>query len=153
MVLYKFVIDETACVSCGACQDVCPVTCIEFTRAEDVSLYGLFNDCPKPWMMEMPYLPIQERCIGCQTCVWECPTNAITVEPDSSKPSSLVPRPVVLKTGARETDHEYWHPLSEYTKDYLKRPVRSPWSAISDWKPMKKQRGIHQTWITMEQDT
>ena len=163
MVLYRLCIDETRCMNCGACQDLCPPTAIEFTRAEDSSFYGaLFSGHPvdsieevqpKSWMMEKPYLPIQERCTGCQICVRECPTNAITVEPDLTKPASLKPKPVVLRTDTKmrssEADDGYWHPLSEFTKEYLKRPVRSPWSSVAEWKPMARQRGTTQTWRTM----
>jgi ferredoxin len=155
MVLYKFIVDESKCMNCGACMDLCPPTCLEFTRALDTSFHDNIFDSqaqeePKIWMMEKPYLPIQERCTGCQVCVRECPTNAITVEPDSSKPSSLRPKPVILKSdSAKRGEDCYWHPLSEFTRDYLKRPVRSPWSAIAEWKPMIRERRIHETWRTM----
>lgn len=142
--------------------DVCPPTCLEFTRPDDVSFYGsLFGGDPvdgieegqlKLWMMEQPYLPIQERCTGCQVCARECPTNAITVEPDTEKPATLRPKPVILRTGAEARDDSYWRSLSEYTRDYLKRPVRSPWSNIAEWKPMTTERGVNQTWRSMEKD-
>jgi ferredoxin len=158
------VVDETKCMNCGACMDLCPATCIELTRPVDVSFYGnLFSDHsvdgpeegePKIWMMEKPYLPIQERCTGCQVCVRECPTNAISVESDTSKPSSLRPKPVILRADAAKKKEQdgYWHPLSEFTRDYLKRPVRSPWSKIAEWKPMIKERGINETWRTMAEE-
>lgn len=139
--------------------DVCPPTCIEFTRADDAGFYGslfrgdpvdgLEEGGPKTWMMERPFLPIQERCTGCQVCVRECPTNAITVEPDTSKPASLRPRPVIVRREAIQDDGR-WHPLSDFTRDYLKRPVRSPWSAIAEWTPMSRERGVSQTWKSME---
>ena len=161
MVLYKFIVDETRCMNCGACMDLCPPTCIEFTRPDNMGFYGsLFAGRPvdeieegeaKMWMMEKPYVPIQERCTGCQICVRECPTNAVTVTPDTSKPVTARPRPVVLRSDSKaKPDDGYWHPLSEYTKDYLKRPVRSPWSRIGDWKPTTKPREVSQTWRTME---
>ena len=138
--------------------DLCPMTALEFTRAEDTEFYGeLYQPTdgvdegqPKPWMMEKPFLPIQERCTGCQICVRECPTNAITVEPDPSKPS-LRPRPVLLQIEGPKDDG-YWHPLSEYTKDYLKRPVRSMWSNMAGWRPTIEKRRIGQTWRTMGSD-
>lgn len=160
MTLFKFSIDETRCMNCGACMDLCPPTCIEFTRPHDTTFYGEVypiaadeyqEGAPKIWMMEKPFVPIQERCTGCQICVRECPTNAIIVEPDLSKSSGLRPKPVILKNDG-PIDQEFWHPLSQYTRDYLKRPIRSPWSASADWKPMTKPRRIGETWRTMSDE-
>jgi ferredoxin len=155
---FRFIVNDTRCMNCGICMDVCPFTCIEFTRADNVDFYGsLYKFHPldfsregdsKLWMMERPYLPIQERCTGCQVCVRECPTDAISVKPDPAR-ASLKPKPVILKREPNVTD-EFWQPMSKYTRDYLKRPVKSPWSEMADWKPMIKERKVSQTWKTME---
>lgn len=160
MVLYNFIVDETKCMNCGACMDLCPFSCVEFTRTEDVATYGgLFEfhpvdvfpeGQPKDWMMEKPYVPIQERCTGCQVCVRECPTNAIAVSIDRTKPMSLKPKPVLQRREIKNDDN-YWQPLSAYTRDYLKRPVRSPWSNVAQWKPMTEERRVSQTWRKMEE--
>ncbi len=151
MGLYRFIVDETRCMNCGACMDLCPSTCIEFTRPTDVNFYGSIMDgsSPKSWMMEKPYLIDQERCTGCGVCVRECPTNAVTVELDPLKPVTARPKPVIIRR-ERIPQDGYWHPLSEYTREFLKRPAGSPWSAIAGWKPMTKARGVGQTWRTME---
>jgi NAD-dependent dihydropyrimidine dehydrogenase PreA subunit len=157
MVLFSFVVDETKCMNCGACMDLCPTTALEFSRAMDTNFYGsLYGPTdgveegrPKPWMMEKPFLSVQERCTGCQICARECPTNAITVKPDTSQPPSAKPKPMTVKVdGIRDDGH--WHPLSEYTRDYRKHPVGSAWSNIAAWKPMPRDRGIGQTWRTMK---
>lgn len=161
MVLYNFMVDETKCMNCGACMDLCPFSCVEFTRTENVAIYGtLFESAPvdsyregspKDWMMEKPYVPIQERCTGCQICVRECPTNAITVSVDRTKPLSMKPKPVVERRQVKGEDG-YWQPLSAYTRDFLKRPVRSPWSSIAEWKPMTEERRVSQPWRSMEEN-
>ena len=104
---------------------------------------------PREWMMEKPYLIDQERCSGCQICVRECPTNAVSVLPDETKPLSARPRPVIVRR-ERLVDDGRWHPLSEYTREYLKRPVSSMWSGISDWKPTTEARGVTQVWRGMK---
>jgi ferredoxin len=151
MGLYKFVVDETKCMNCGACMDLCPSTCIEFTRPTDTTFWGavMGGVPPKEWMMEKPYLIDQERCTGCQICVRECPTNAVTVELDETKPMAARPKPVIIRR-ERMVDDGRWHPLSEYTREYLKRPVSSMWSGISDWKPMTTVRGVSQVWRGMK---
>ena len=151
MGLYKFVVDETKCMNCGACMDLCPSTCIEFTRPADMEFYGAIMEGSRPrdWMMEKPYLIDQDRCTGCQICVRECPTNAIEVALDPSKPASARPKPVIIRR-ERLVDDGRWHPLSEYTKEYLKRPVTSMWSSISDWRPMTEAPSSAEVWRSMK---
>ena len=104
---------------------------------------------PKEWMMEKPYLIDQGRCTGCQICARECPTNAISVELDPTKPLSARPKPVILRK-ERIIDDGRWHPLSEYTKEYLKRPITSMWSGLADWKPMTQSPAPSQVWRGMK---
>ena len=131
--------------------DLCPSTCIEFTRPTDTAFWGavMGGVPPREWMMEKPYLIDQERCTGCQICVRECPTNAVSVLLDETKPLSARPRPVIIRR-ERLVDDGRWHPLSEYTREYLKRPVSSMWSGMSDWKPMTEVRGVAQVWRGMK---
>ena len=127
--------------------DLCPSTCLEFTRPTDTAFWGavMGGVPPREWMMEKPYLIVQQRCTGCQFCVRECPTISVSVLLDETKPLSARPRPVIIRR-ERLVDDGRWHPLSEYTREYLKRPVSSMWSGMSDWKPMTEARGVAQVW-------
>jgi NADH-quinone oxidoreductase subunit I len=151
MGLYKFIVDETKCMNCGACMDLCPSTCIDFTRPTDMTFYGAVTGgvSPREWMMEKPYLIDQERCTGCGVCVRECPTDAIELVLDGTKPISARPKPVIIRR-ERLVDDGFWHPLSEYTTEYLKRPVTSLWTGVGDWKPMIQARGTAQVWRKMK---
>ncbi len=79
----------------------------------------------------------------------ECPTNAIAVELDPTKPLSARPKPAIIRR-ERLVDDGRWHPLSEYTREYLKRPVSSMFSAISDWKPVTESPPPSQVWRSMK---
>ncbi len=50
-------VNESECVACGACVDVCPENAI---ACDDVAVIDA------------------EKCIDCNACVDECPTSAIT---------------------------------------------------------------------------
>ncbi|NVM28204.1 MAG: CoB--CoM heterodisulfide reductase iron-sulfur subunit A family protein [Candidatus Helarchaeota archaeon] len=64
------VIDETKCIACGRCEEVCPYKAIERYKIE------------KPFenvtLIEEKSRIIQAMCKGCGTCSVECPVNAIT---------------------------------------------------------------------------
>ena len=59
----KLDIDQTKCVGCGGCGNVCPARCIRF-----------FDDGQKT-RMEF----ILDRCTYCARCAEVCPENAITM--------------------------------------------------------------------------
>jgi Fe-S-cluster-containing hydrogenase component 2 len=53
----KFVIDEVACVECGACRRYCPVDCIEY--------------------QDLQHQVILDQCVGCTICYAVCPADAV----------------------------------------------------------------------------
>ena len=55
------VVDQSICVACGACADVCPREAISIWKGS----YSVIDD---------------ERCIGCGRCAKECPATAIRIE-------------------------------------------------------------------------
>jgi formate hydrogenlyase subunit 6/NADH:ubiquinone oxidoreductase subunit I len=84
---YRFQVNQQTCINCGICMDLCPVRCLDMSRpsgegeigqdwARQSPIPGMWAD--RPWMMLVPVQVAQ--CVGCQVCVQECPTNAITIE-------------------------------------------------------------------------
>jgi aldehyde:ferredoxin oxidoreductase len=63
----KPVIDKKRCVSCAACVEECPVTCLVLIRKPGKD--------PHPY----PELPEPEKCISCAFCKEGCPVDAISM--------------------------------------------------------------------------
>ncbi len=69
----NIMLDETKCILCRGCVDVCPEHCIRILPAEQVR--GIAADEPSS------VLVIQEDlCIRCGLCVDRCPTDALSLE-------------------------------------------------------------------------
>nr|WP_320048621.1 4Fe-4S binding protein [uncultured Desulfuromonas sp.] len=56
-----YLINEEECISCGACEPVCPVSCISVTEEDKRRIDG-------------------ERCIDCGACADVCPVACIDSE-------------------------------------------------------------------------
>lgn len=57
----RAVVDETACVACGCCVKVCPLSAIRIWRG----IRAVVN---------------AERCVGCGRCAKECPASVIEIQ-------------------------------------------------------------------------
>jgi NADPH-dependent glutamate synthase beta subunit-like oxidoreductase len=69
----NIMLDETRCILCRGCVDVCPEDCIRILPAEQVQ--GIEAGEPSSALV------IQEdRCIRCGLCVDRCPTHALSLE-------------------------------------------------------------------------
>ena len=72
---YRFQVNETICINCGICMDLCPVRCLDMSRPSGDGEIGIASERLTPipgangvraWMM---LAPIQvSQCIGCQVC-------------------------------------------------------------------------------------
>ena len=58
--IYPYIIDESKCIKCGKCEDVCRFAAID--HANDQDQPRIYND----------------YCVGCDKCTNVCPTNAIS---------------------------------------------------------------------------
>ena len=57
----RAVVDESACVACGCCVKVCPLSAIQIWRG----IRAMVN---------------AERCVGCGRCAKECPASVIGIQ-------------------------------------------------------------------------
>ena len=57
----RAVVDESACVACGCCVKVCPLSAIRIRRGIRAEVNG-------------------ERCVGCGKCAKECPASVIEIQ-------------------------------------------------------------------------
>ena len=89
----------------------------------------------RSWMMLAPVQVAQ--CVGCQVCVQECPTNAITIE--SHIPSVSYARRGLLSSLPADNG---WQPLDAYTRATPEEPGETPWGEGRPWHVAER----HATW-------
>src|SRR5947208_16017939 len=132
---YRFQVNQQTCINCGICMDLCPVRCLDMTRPAGEGEVGRENEmlspipgasAMRPWMMLMPVQVA--ACIGCQVCVQECPTNAITIE-------SGVRKLTYSSRGSLSylPAEDGWQPLDAYTRATAEEPGETPWGEGRAW--------------------
>ncbi len=144
---YRFVVNQQTCINCGICMDLCPVRCLDMSRpsgegeigqdwARQSPIPGVGAD--RPWMMLVPVQVAQ--CVGCQVCVQECPTNAITIE-------SKVPQFTLAKRGPLTSlpEDNGWVALDAYTRATSEEPGEAPWGEEHSWHVAERQ-STWQSW-------
>lgn len=146
---YRFQVNQETCISCGICMDLCPVRCLDMTRpsgeGERASEQELRSPIPgdaptRSWMM---LTPVQvAECIGCQVCVQECPTNAITIA-SKAQPAAYAKRGSLSYLPPEDG----WQPLDAYTHATPEEPGDTPWSKLRSWHVAERQR-TWQSWRT-----
>src|SRR5258708_21933338 len=146
---YRFQVNRQTCINCGICMDLCPVRCLDMTRPSGEGEMGGEHDMQSPipgdfanraWMMLVPVQVAQ--CVGCQVCVQECPTNAISIE-------SSVKELVYAKRGPVSylPPENGWQPLDAYTRAFPEEPGETPWGNGHAWHVAERQ-ATWQTWRT-----
>ena len=138
---YRFEVNVTTCINCGICMDLCPVRCLDMTRPAGEGTLGtgpeLESPIPgasatRPWMM---LFPVQvAACVGCQVCVQECPTNAISI--GSSVPELVYGRRGLITALPEETG---WQPLDAYTRATPEEPGETAWGEGHAWHVAERQ--------------
>jgi NADH-quinone oxidoreductase subunit F len=144
---YRFQVNRQTCINCGICMDLCPVRCLDMTRPSGEGEIGGEHDMQSPipgdfaqraWMMLVPVQVAQ--CVGCQVCVQECPTNAISIE-------SSVKELVYAKRGPVSylPPENGWQPLDAYTRANPEVPGETPWGEEHAWHVAERQ-ATWQSW-------
>ncbi len=141
---YRFQVNDQRCINCGICMDLCPVRCLDMTRPSgdgELSHDGsLLSPIPGEWPNRswMMLAPVQVApCVGCQVCVQECPTNAITIE-SSVKEVTYARRGLV----SHLPPEGGWLPLDAYTRASPDEPGETPWGEDHSWHVAERQ----ETW-------
>ena len=144
---YRFQVNQQTCINCGICMDLCPVRCLDMSRpsgegeigqawARQSPIPGMWAD--RPWMM---LVPVQvASCVGCQVCVQECPTNAITIE-------SKIQEVVLARRGpiSHLPPDNGWVALDAYTRATPEEPGEAPWGEDHAWHVAERQ-ATWQSW-------
>ena len=146
---YRFQVNQTACINCGICMDLCPVRCLDMSRPSGEGELAQPNERLSPipgenatraWMM---LVPIQvSQCIGCQVCAQECPTNAIMIE-SSVKDVAYARRGPVTHL----PPDAGWLPLDAYTRAMPEEPGEQPWGSDHGWH-VAERKNTWQSWRT-----
>jgi len=146
---YRFKLNEQRCIQCGICMDLCPVRCLDMTRPSGEGTIAQESERRSPipgdqasrsWMM---LAPVQVApCVGCQVCVQECPTNAISIESGSTV-TQYAQRGLISYL-PKESG---WQPLDAYTHATPEEPGETPWGEGRAWH-VAERSATWQSWRT-----
>jgi NADPH-dependent glutamate synthase beta subunit-like oxidoreductase/NAD-dependent dihydropyrimidine dehydrogenase PreA subunit len=140
---YRIEIDQSNCINCGVCMDVCPVEALDMSRPAAPGIEsGQGHAAPFPWMMEHP-TQVGE-CIGCSICIRECPVVVMSLHQEAG----VVPLAARQGPVRRPVEDDRWLPLSQVTTESLKPTHGSPWGDLFSWRTASRPQGW-QTWKSM----
>ena len=107
-------IDQSECILCEGCVDICPWKCIHYLSL-DATTEGVNVDHPGEDPQNLGFFVVDEdECTRCALCVDRCPTNVITLGKFEGSlavqaTSCLDRRPWDFDTGQRDFKNGYAH--------------------------------------------
>ncbi len=140
---YQFTFDNTLCIQCGVCGDVCPVNTLDFTRPYHKNIEDE-RDAHDEAVQDMTEYPIQiSKCIGCDICQEECPVSCITILSVKAEPKYAPQQgPMVREEPVKDE-----FSLSKYTKVRPSRvKAKDPWGNLYVYIP-KRRKSSTQTMV------
>ncbi|MEN8041840.1 MAG: 4Fe-4S binding protein [Actinomycetota bacterium] len=104
-------IDESECILCAGCVDICPWKCIHILSTEIITeTFGVDDPNEKPENQAM-FLIDDTECTRCKLCVDRCPTNVITIGKFggsiAEQSDEIEAAPWEFDTGNRDTKSGY----------------------------------------------
>lgn len=80
-------VDDELCVKCGACLEKCPKKCLSIGEAQAGEAEDKNETADKKEEAAAASIPVvdEEKCIYCNACANECPSEAISAEMDDWK--------------------------------------------------------------------
>ena len=106
-------IDQSECIICEGCVDICPWKCIHFLSLAAIT-EGVNVDHPGDDPQNLGFFVVDEdECTRCALCIDRCPTNVITLGKfegslaDQASELGLDRRPWDLDTGQRDFKNGY----------------------------------------------
>ncbi len=138
---FKYTFDDSICIQCGICGDVCPVNALDFTRPRHKNVEDTNNETESE--IDMTEYPIQvDKCIGCMICPEECPVSCIDIIKVDKEPEYAPKQgPMLTVEPTKDT-----FALSKYTKlRPTKSKVKDPWGHEYIYIP-KRRKAASETW-------
>jgi NAD-dependent dihydropyrimidine dehydrogenase PreA subunit len=106
-------IDQSECIICEGCVDICPWKCIHFLSLDAIT-EGVNVDHPGDDPQNLGFFVVDEdECTRCALCIDRCPTNVITLGKFEGSLAAqaaelgLDRRPWDLDTGQRDFKNGY----------------------------------------------
>ncbi len=104
-------IDESECILCAGCVDICPWKCIHILSTEVITeTFGVDDPNDKPENLAL-FVIDDTECTRCKLCVDRCPTNVITIGKFggsiAAQTDDIEAAPWEYDTGNRDTKNGY----------------------------------------------
>ena len=112
----RAVIDETVCIGCRKCIDVCPVDAILGAR-------------------KLMHTVLDAECNGCALCLPACPVDCIALVPIMPQADSGSPWPEYTRA-----EVEYWRVRTEARLARLKKKIKAPRAVRTASAPLTNER-------------
>ncbi len=104
-------IDQSECILCAGCVDICPWKCIHFLSPEIIAeTFGVDDPNDQPENLAV-FVIDDTECTRCKLCVDRCPTNVITIGKFggsiAAQTDGVQAAPWEFDTGHRDTKNGY----------------------------------------------